>query len=68
MSEDPKTEELRIAQGERERSEAERAGAAEREEETAAHARRADKASYLKSKLEERGEAERAAERDSDAD
>jgi hypothetical protein len=68
MSEDPKTEELRIGQEERERAEGEQAAAAEGDEETAAHARRADKAAYLKSKLEQRGEAERTAERDSDSD
>jgi hypothetical protein len=68
MSEDPKTEELRVSQDERERSETDRAAAAEGDEETATHVRRADKAAYLKSKLEQRGEAERAADRDSDSD
>jgi hypothetical protein len=68
MSEDPKTEELRVAQNERERAEVEQAGAAEGDEETATHTRRADKAAYLKSKLEERGESERVADRDSDSD
>ena len=68
MSEDPKTEELRVSQDERERSETDQAAAAEGDEETATHARRADKAAYLKSKLEERREAERAADRDADSD
>ena len=66
MTEDPTTEELRIAQIQREA--AERA-AAERtpddDEGTGQHEARASKAAYLREKLEERAEAERrAAEED----
>jgi len=59
MDEDIETRALRRAQEERElieRREAERSPA---EEETEMHDRRADKAEYLKKKLEERAEAER---------
>lgn len=61
---DPKTEELRIEQIARERDERQRAEQAPVDEETEQHARRADKAAYLKEKLAERAAAEdeRAAE------
>ncbi len=55
---DPKTEELRVEQIVREREEHERAEQAELEEETEQHARRAEKAAYLKEKLAERAAAE----------
>jgi hypothetical protein len=62
MGEDPVTEEMRLRQGDRERSErreAESSGGAE----TKAHRARADKAAYLRRKLEERARAEREAAR-----
>jgi hypothetical protein len=55
---DPKTEELRIEQIQRERSEREQAGEAMEEAEERTHARRADRAAYLKSKLDERAKSE----------
>jgi hypothetical protein len=55
---DPKTEELRIEQIQRERSEREQAGEAIEEAEGRAHERRADRAAYLKSKLDERAKSE----------
>jgi len=58
MNDDPKTEELRVAQAGREEAERSRAEAAEEPEEAGTHARRADKAAYLREKLEERAEAE----------
>ena len=64
--EDPKTEEMRITQGEREQAEAEAADAAAEEEATATAPRRADKAAYLRKRLEQRAESERAAESDED--
>ena len=63
MSEDPTTQELRIAQIKRE--EAERKAAEDTgeisEEDTGQHEARASKAAYLREKLEERAEAERSA-------
>ena len=59
MSEDPETAELRRVQTERETAERESAREAADEDEAAAHKRRADKASYLRQKLEERAESER---------
>ena len=61
MPEDPTTEELRLAQLERERRERREAGAPVPESEAEQHARRAEKADYLRRKLEERAEAERQA-------
>ena len=61
MDEDPTTEELRVAQTERERQEREGAAGSGQEEETEQHERRADKAAYLREKLEERADAEREA-------
>ena len=58
---DPDTEEMRLEQLERERKEHARADASPDEPETAQHERRAERAGYLKEKLEERGEAEDAA-------
>jgi len=54
-----KTEELKVVQTEREAEERERAQSALDEDEAAQHERRADKARYLRKKLEERAESER---------
>jgi hypothetical protein len=59
--EDPTTQELRLEQLRREASERERAGRSIEEDEAEQHERRADKASYLRAKLEERARAEREA-------
>jgi hypothetical protein len=56
--EDPTTGELRIRQAERESLERRQAENAETGEETEEHVRRADKAAYLREKLEERADAE----------
>lgn len=63
MAEEPSTEELRIAQAERETAERTRAEHGVTEEDTDQHERRADKAAYLRKKLEERAESEREAGR-----
>ena len=60
---DPTTDELRLEQFRREKSEHERAEGALDEEEAGQHERRAQKASYLRRKLEERARAEREAGR-----
>ena len=60
MDEDPTTEELRIEQEEREREERRRAEEAQTEEATDQHGRRAEKAEYLREKLQERAESERS--------
>ena len=57
--EDPKTEELRVEQAEREQAERGAEDEAPTEEHTDAHRRRADKAAYLREKLEERADSER---------
>jgi hypothetical protein len=59
MSGDPPTEELRKAQFQREEDERERAASASDEQETAQHERRAEKADYLRRKLDERAESEK---------
>lgn len=60
MSEsDPKTEELKLTQREREQDERKRADTAPVEDEAVQHERRAEKARYLADKLEQRAEAER---------
>jgi hypothetical protein len=59
MTEEPDTEELHTAQSAREAREKAMAERARDEEETAQHERRADKARYLREKLEERAESER---------
>ena len=56
---DPNTEELKLAQIERERAERQRARSVLDEEEAAQHERRAEKAQYLAKKLQERAESER---------
>ncbi len=60
--EDPVTAELRLRQAERELEEREETETATSEDEAEQHARRADKAAYLREKLEERAEAEREAD------
>jgi hypothetical protein len=62
VPEEPITEELRISQAEREEVERQRAREARTGEGTEQHGRRADKADYLRRKLEERAEAERDTE------
>jgi membrane protein len=57
---DPATEEMRLEQIERERKEREQAEAATEDTETKTHERRAERAGYLKEKLEERADAEDA--------
>jgi hypothetical protein len=59
VEEDPTTEELRKRQSAREAQEREEADRDDTDEGTAQHERRADKADYLKKKLEERSESER---------
>jgi hypothetical protein len=59
MTDEHKTEELKVIQSEREADERERAQASFDEDEAAQHERRADKARYLREKLEERAESER---------
>ncbi|GAC1324435.1 MAG: hypothetical protein NVSMB25_21960 [Thermoleophilaceae bacterium] len=56
---DPTTEELQRAQLERELAERQRASEGQSEDDTEQHERRADKASYLREKLEQRAAAER---------
>jgi hypothetical protein len=56
---EPTTEELKIQQRKRELEERERAAEADTDEGTGSHQRRADKAAYLREKLEERERAER---------
>jgi hypothetical protein len=63
-SEDPTTQELRLEQLQREANEHEQADSSLDEDEAEQHERRAEKAGYLRGKLEERAEAERAAEID----
>jgi hypothetical protein len=60
MPDEPhKTEELKIVQAGREAAEREAAEAAVDDDEFAQHERRADKARYLREKLEQRAESER---------
>jgi len=62
MTEDPTTQELRLSQFRREETESEQAREADSEEAVEAHGRRAEKAAYLREKLEERADAERKAD------
>ena len=55
---DPKTEELRVEQIARERVEREQAGSSPEPAEERAHRRRADRAAYLRAKLDERAKSE----------
>ena len=59
MEEDPTTRELRTRQERREAEERESARETDSEDATEQHERRADKAEYLKEKLEERAASER---------
>jgi hypothetical protein len=56
-SDDPTTQELRAIQADREEAERSRAETAEEEAEARAAERRADKAAYLRSKLDDQAEA-----------
>jgi hypothetical protein len=58
---DPKTEELRLEQIARERAEREQAGESSEPAEEKAHRRRAERAAYLKEKLDERAKSEEEA-------
>ena len=60
--EDPTTQELRIRQSRREERERRQAEEDPTMDGTEKHARRADKADYLKKKLEERARSEREAD------
>ena len=55
---DPKTEEMRLEQIQRERSEREQATDSHEPAEEKTHARRADRAAYLREKLDERARSE----------
>jgi hypothetical protein len=59
MDEQPITEELRERQAERERTERAQARQSEDDENTQVHERRADRAAYLRRKLDERADSER---------
>jgi hypothetical protein len=59
MTDEHKTEELKVIQAEREAAERTRAESAVDDDEVEQHERRADKARYLREKLEERAESER---------
>jgi hypothetical protein len=61
---DPKTEELRIEQVQREMAERDQAHDASEEAEEHTHERRADRAAYLKKKLGERAKSEEELESD----
>ena len=61
---EPETEELRVEQLARARREHAHARAADEPAEQRAHERRADKAAYLKEKLDERAEAEDRVQQD----
>jgi hypothetical protein len=61
VSEDPTTQELRLDQLRRERTEREAAETGANPDDTGQHEARAAKAGYLREKLEERAEAERRA-------
>jgi hypothetical protein len=63
-SADPTTEELRVVQVKRERALRDAVDRAPAEEDTGQFEARADKAAYLRKKLEERAEAERQADDD----
>ncbi|HEY1523736.1 MAG TPA: hypothetical protein VGF70_12055 [Solirubrobacteraceae bacterium] len=63
MSDEPETRELREAQEEREQEESEQAATAATGDEAAQHQRRAEKAAYLREKLQERAQSEREADR-----
>jgi hypothetical protein len=58
---DPNTQQLKLSQLKREAEERKRADEAQTDEGTGSHQRRADKAEYLREKLEEREQSEREA-------
>ncbi len=66
MESDPPTEQLEALQRERELTERERADDAPDEHESAQHERRAEKAGYLRRKLQQRAASEREASRRDD--
>jgi hypothetical protein len=66
--EDPTTQELRLDQLRREADERDQADSALGEEEAEQHERRAEKASYLRERLEERADSERRAGLDDKGD
>lgn len=66
--EDPTTQELRLDQLRREADERDQADSALGEEEAEQHERRAQKASYLRERLEQRAESERRAGLDDKGD
>ncbi len=59
---EPTTEELRVAQLQEEHDEREREQRSDEGEEAKRHERRADKAAYLRKKLEQRAESEQDAD------
>ena len=59
FGDDPSTEELRAVQARREESERERAAKADDEREEQTHERRAERAAYLREKLDEQAESDR---------
>ena len=59
MAEEPTTEQLRAIQSDRAHREEQQASEAEEAAERRTHARRADKAAYLRDKLAEQAESER---------
>ena len=61
---DPKTDELRREQLRRARDERDRARDADQPADERAHGRRAERAAYLKEKLDERAESEERVDRD----
>jgi hypothetical protein len=65
--EDPTTQELRVRQMKREEDARMNSAHAPDEEDTAQFDRRADKAAYLKKKLDERAESERRAAEEDDS-
>jgi hypothetical protein len=58
---DPKTEEMRLEQIQRERTEREQAGDSSEPADEKTHERRAERAAYLKEKLDERAKSEEEA-------
>ena len=68
MDEDPTTQELRVDQLRREREERRQAGEAPTDEAVEQHERRAEKAAYLRERLEERAVAERRGAREREAE
>ena len=55
---DPKTEEMQLEQLQKERTERDQAGEASEPADAKTHARRADRAAYLREKLDERARSE----------